>query len=373
MSTARPCGDLGLPLLPEAPPSQLLFPDSSDPPGESSDADRDLSARAPITELLITRIGAGLRAEPPASCRSEPLFTPSELSAAASALLQGSALPPDAMAPTLRAYVREQLLIAVIAQDYDAAALWKSAEKRLIADDAEGKRQLESQKARIQAIEDRIFAMRQTASDVRERWAGRMVAFENDKRAKLEEMRVKHESEAKEFEKRWNDRSTLVSFNKPSVALIQLRRQQRQCAIAEDFIRAKELKLRGDELERIETIEAERKASASMNLAYRNLLKKQAQEEEHTQMNWRRQFRNLETERDAELDKIEMCARHLESQASEMRHGKPRPIILPAPAHHPRRRLPDADTPSQQEKLAVMGFAAGDCRRRKRISGRREL
>jgi hypothetical protein len=362
--------------LPDVGPSLLLV-DSSDPTDESSPCYPDFSGRPANADILITRIGGGLRSDGATSCRSEPLFTPSELSAAASALLECGAFPPDSMVPTLRAYIREQLLIAVIAQDYDTAALWKTAEQRLAMDDVEGKRQHECQRARIQAIEDRIFAMKQTASEVRERWAARMVSFENEKRAKFEEMRVKHDHEVKDFEMRWNDRNMLVAFNKPSTVLIQIRRQQRQCALVEDFIRAKELKIRGDELERVETIEAERKASAAMRLAYRNLLKKQEQEQEHTQMNWQRQFRNLETERDSEIDKIEICTRRLESQAAEMRNGKPRPTIVTTPTPRARKRFPDAENLSQQEKLAVMGFAAGAQRdtdhRRKRITCRREF
>jgi flagellar motility protein MotE (MotC chaperone) len=187
-------------------------------------------------------------------------------------------------------------------------------------------------------------------------------------------MRARHDREVADFEHHWSDRSTLLAFNKPSPQLIQIRKQQRQCALAEHFSHAKDLKRRGDDLERIETAEAEKKASASMNLAFRNLTRRQRQEEEHAQMNWTRQLRKLEADRDAEVGKVELCARQLEIKQNDLRGGKIRFVRSMAPIPRVRKRGGELENVAQQEKLAMMGFAVGEREmeiRRKRVSARR--
>jgi hypothetical protein len=129
-------------------------------------------------------------------------------------------------------------------------------------------------------------------------------------------------------------------------------------------MRAKELKRRGDELERIETAEAERRAWASMKTGLRNLKKRHEKELTHAQMNWHRQWQTLEAERDAEIEQTELVMRQLELR--RVKWMTPRIRVAPSVSrpdsgvgaassrvHKKTAMFKDAN---QQEKLALIGF-----------------
>jgi hypothetical protein len=193
-----------------------------------------------------------------------------------------------------------------------------------------------------------------------------MEEFDSQKIARLGEMKTRHQHELGDLEAHWSDPSTLLGFSKRSTELILIRKQQRMSALASEFARAKELKRRGDELERVETAEAERKATESMRAASHNLKKRQQRELAHAQMNWQRQWQTLESERDAEIQQTELCLRQLHAKRTDCIAAKVRvvPVVSkPDTGTAPTSPMVPTNTahvrcPSQQEKLAVMGFRA---------------
>jgi hypothetical protein len=238
---------------------------------------------------------------------------------------------------------------------------------------------------RVRAVEERVDAAKQTIAEVRAKWRGKLELFKGEKRAKLDELHARQKRECGEFERHWGDRATLLAFSKPSPQLLLVRKQHRQAVLAEDFTRAMEIKRHVDELERAETVDAERRAITAMNLAQRNLRRKHRQEEEHTVMNWSRQVNDMEVERDAEVEKVQMHLRQLEITRKRVRNSKARVIPAvsrpptPAPTPRVRRRVCEAETLTQKDKLRLMGFTEEEQMtgkrkwefRRRRISCRR--
>jgi hypothetical protein len=72
-----------------------------------------------------------------------------------------------------------------------------------------------------------------------------------------------------------------------------------------------------DDLERVETAKAERKATESVKAAYNNLKKRQQKKLAHVHINWKRQWQTLESERDAEIQETELCLRPLDTKRAD--------------------------------------------------------
>jgi hypothetical protein len=280
-------------------------------------------------------------------------------------LCDSGELPPDDMISALRAYLLNHVMGAVIAEEYDEAAYWKGLAKKLTSDEVEEKRQKEEQMVKLRTIEERMEVARQTLAEVTANWENKLAEFETEKRVKFGEMQTRHEQEIADFRQHWSEPTTLMAFTKPSTQLILIRKQQRLSALTDDFARAKELKRRGDDLEKHETAAAERKASASMKALHANLLRKHAQESQHTQMNWERQLTNLMTERDAEIEKVELRIRQLEMKQCEMRGGKSRITLTmsrmtagSSRASSRAKRIHEFKNGALQERLPLTGVAA---------------
>ena len=90
-------------------------------------------------------------------------------------------------------------------------------------------------------------------------------------------------------------------------------------ALSNDFAGAKELKKRGDQLEKEETRRAERKAMSSMKNAYNQLLSKQQREFEFAKQNWQRQRNLIENEREQEIHSIELTLKQLLNKLNEFK------------------------------------------------------
>jgi hypothetical protein len=355
----------------EPPKTESVEPAPAEPDHPVSSTSSDTSECRPCPEVLITRVAEPILVDSlpriessPQSTEAsqDPAFTEEVLRSAASVLRETGEIPPDEMVLAVRGYLREKVMTAIMAQDYDEAERWKELVNRLASDELEEKRQQEDQKARLRHLEERVQATKHMLAEVHVKWNEKMVSFENEKRGKFAEMQARHEQEVAGFRQHWNEPTTLMAFTKPSTQLMLIRKQQRLSALADDFARAKELKRRGDELERQETAAAERKASASMKVMYTNLLRKHAQESQHTQMNWERQFTYLISERDGEIEKVELALQQLELKKNEAKGGKPRmtpPISRMTSGSAMRsstaRKMSELKTGTSNQKLPLAG------------------
>jgi hypothetical protein len=302
-----------------------------------------------------------------------PAFTDEDLKEALDNLFQNGQFPSPELLDPLRVYVRREFMLAVMAQDYDRAEQLKGAETRLADDPSEEQRLAEEQKAREAMLSERISRTKAKLSEIQETWTAKLADFESVINDRTLEMEERHRQEIHEYEARWNDTTTLVAFNKPSSQLIQIRKQQQLSALQGDFNRARDLKRRGDQLEQLETEQAERKARASMHSGYRTMLAKQTKELEVARMNWRRQEQIMVAERDTQLKQANLCLSQLEIRKGELRTGRPRPATpglarLGNTRKHratpttprTRKKVAEFKEVTSQDKLALMGFRGND-------------
>jgi hypothetical protein len=312
-------------------------------------------------------------------------YTQEDVETALKAFREAGEYPPEELIAAVRAFLRNAVMAAIIGQDYDEAATLKGMELRLSREEVDQMKHLEDQKLRVRSIEERMTAVADKLAEIRASWSERLEAFEAEKMCKLEEMRAKQEQERKEFEAHWNNPMTLLAFSKPSAQLMLIRKQQRLSALANEFMRAKDLKRRGDELERLETAEAERRASASMRTVFQHLKNRHEKELAHAQMNWQRQWQTLEAERDAEIEQTELVLRQLELRRAECMTSRLRVVPsvcrpdsgMASTSPRTRKKLAKFKNTNQQGKLAIMGFKLGGARgkrteqpRKRRISCR---
>ena len=92
------------------------------------------------------------------------------------------------------------------------------------------------------------------------------------------EIRARHKEELKDFREFWNDPSTFHEFSKPSAHLLYIRKQEKKMALLGDFQAARDLKSKGNEQEKIETMRAQQRAKEAVEAAYQQLIKRQQTE-----------------------------------------------------------------------------------------------
>ena len=286
--------------------------------------------------------------------------------------------PPDEMVSPLKAYIKKSLANAIIDQDYDSAEYLKEAEDRLNAQKVEDVNFKAEKSKRIKTVDDRISGMKERIEEIKAKWAEKIANFDREKKEKLDEIKAKHEAELDRFEEHWNESTTMMAFSKPSPQLLQIRKLQRTSALANDFQRARELKRKGDDLEKLETQQATQKATLAMQVAYKNLKEKQSKELEFTTMNWRRQLIMMQGERDSELKQANLCLKQLQLKKDECKASKVRPLSCITPKRREPKALATPTTPrtrrqladyrfiSTQEKLTLMGFDVKDVVRGRR-------
>jgi hypothetical protein len=153
--------------------------------------------------------------------------------------------------------LRKEFKKAVTVQDYGLAEKLHSAEVALIHDPSEDVRKVEEQKSREKSISERINQTRTRITEIQEYRAAKQRKFESVTSDRTQEIEERHCPVSDDFEIHGNKRTTILAFNKASSQLMELRRQQQICRIHNDFHRSRDRKKRADELETLETTEAE--------------------------------------------------------------------------------------------------------------------
>jgi hypothetical protein len=296
------------------------------------------SARQPVVPILALP----LRQAAPASAR---VLSPVEadLQRGVAEFCATGRRPASEVLPAIVAWLRGEVLTAITNRDYDEARRLKAVSGEL----ARGPRLDAVQTDRTvkkQFLEERVNAMQQKLTDIREQCDRKLSDAEVERSARLEEMRVRHRQELDAFEEHWREPATLYPFSKPSAHLTQMQRDLQQCA---DAAAQSDLRRRVDSLKGTETAEAERKIVAAMRTALANLRKKQQQEESHLSMYWQRTMGVMQCEQTAEIEKAELCLRQLTMRREET---KKRTAPSRAPAE------PTANVKTKKRTVACHDF-----------------
>ncbi|OHS93104.1 hypothetical protein TRFO_40589 [Tritrichomonas foetus] len=249
-------------------------------------------------------------------------FTDEELNNAIDRLLDTKKLPPKEMHKSLIVYLKKNIFKNIIDQDYDEAERLKTAQDLLLAETNIVCNDQEK-KSIVKSIEQRIESTKDKLHESKKQWKLKFDNFEIEIQNKLQELQIKHDEEIENFEKTWNSQEVLLQFNKPSAQLLEIRKLQRTKALSGDFSGAKDLKARGDRLEKEETKRAETRATNAMKAAYSKLLEKQKRELEYANQNWNHQRSIIEIEKDQEIHSIELTLKQLQIKLKESKVKSP--------------------------------------------------
>ncbi|KAK8852651.1 hypothetical protein M9Y10_017639 [Tritrichomonas musculus] len=262
----------------------------------------------------------------------EKKYSDEELKKAVDEMLEQHILPPNEMHTSIQIYLKNNIYKNIMDQDYDEAERLKKAQDILSNGTSQSETKNEH-KIIVQSIESRIETTKDKIHELKQQWTIKMQRFEEEIQSKSDELEQKQKEEVEKFEETWNSAEILLQFNKPSAQLLEIRKMQRTKALSNDFAGARELKKRGDVLEKEETRRAERKAMLSMKNAYNQLLSKQQREFEFAKQNWQRQRNLIENERDQEIHSIELTLKQLLTKLNEFKNrpksnSKSRSLIL---------------------------------------------
>lgn len=247
-----------------------------------------------------------------------PLFTDEELEAAAKEIYETKKMPQKEMIEPLLGYIKKTVFKCIIDQDYDEAEKLKEVEKFISAKSITTNTK-EEKKQVVKSIEDKLESAKSKILEIKREYKYKLENFEEEIATKSDELKQKHSEEITNFENTWDNQSVLMQYTKPSSQLIEIRRQQKNKALANDFQGARELKKRGDQLEKDETKRAQAKAVTAMQTAYNTLIRKQKREEEYAKQNWQRQRILIENERDHEINAAELKIKQLKAKLVEIR------------------------------------------------------
>ena len=104
---------------------------------------------------------------------------------------------------------------------------------------------------------------------------------------------------------------------------------QKAYAISHDFTNAKIMKMKAESLQKIETLDAQKRALAAMKNEYEQLLEKHRKEDEAGEMNWQRKLETLEMEKKAALKANENLEKQLTLKIEGPKREKRKSVILP--------------------------------------------
>ena len=136
-------------------------------------------------------------------------------------------------------------------------------------------------------------------------------------------MQEKLVQERNELENVWADPENLKMFNKPSPTLLQLRKQQKFMAMSKQFDGAKYYKNKADQLQLVESQEAQERAISVMKLHYEKMIDDQQKTVDCFNEHENRIYHYLLAEREKALVPHHMLVKQL-----EMARDRDKPLNL---------------------------------------------
>lgn len=126
----------------------------------------------------------------------------------------------------------------------------------------------ERQNSEMQDFKERKQNINNQISKKQAEWKNIFEQYKEETQVQHDELLKRHQDEEDEFASLWGNPENLAYFNKPSAKLLQLRSRQKSLAIARNFAEAKSVKAEVEQLQQIESQEAQRRAVDAMVLAH---------------------------------------------------------------------------------------------------------
>jgi hypothetical protein len=263
-------------------------------------------------------------------------YSPAELSTAYDAFKSDKTLPPFLMREQVLDFARQQSVDLMVQEDYDGA--YRNdlivGELLLAYSRESGGWAHNKQTSDLQA---RLQVAREKKGASQEKYERQLVALRAEERDRLAHLADMHVAERKDFEHTWQQRDKLARFAKPSVRLLQMRRIQKELALAHRFEDAKAIKVEADRLQARETAAAERRALEHVRAAWVLMLERQQQQMACATQFGQRRIRRVEDEATREREANINLARQLRLRLEETRHKRPEALPPGAPKAMPSK------------------------------------
>lgn len=208
------------------------------------------------------------------------------ISIAMNRLIEFGEIPPEEQRTQVIYMMKREGVSAMINEEYDKAKKIEEAQfylREFLQNDFAQKK---SEFAR-NAIETKIQTAQNELDIEKGEWDELLKSYKERQQNERLKLIEQHKEEQDKFSEKWAQQSTLIPYKKPSSQLLQLRKMQKNLALTKNFSEAKSIKQKADELQRIETIEAEKRIKQAIWIGHQTLLEKQKKEldcfDEHTQ------------------------------------------------------------------------------------------
>ncbi|EAY04420.1 hypothetical protein TVAG_417180 [Trichomonas vaginalis G3] len=276
-----------------------------------------------------------------------------DLDAALKNTIKKKTAPDISICQDLLFYAREENTKAIDAEEYDYASQIDEAIKLIVKTLNEDRAQYDNSHEK-QQIKYRLEQVQSRESQITEEYHQKLDNHKQEVERRQKALELEHQRQIEDFQALWGSPDTMQQFSKPSSHLLQLKRQQRQLALAHDFDQAKHLKSIADELEKQETEAARARAVEAMKVAYSNLLEKQEREKECLIKNGERKEQLLESEYQKELSSNEKTKKSLQTRyASSPKNPKVTIPFVEHRGHSTRRPMSSASKVQEGPRLDV--------------------
>ena len=226
-------------------------------------------------------------------------------------------IPPLYMRDAIIRHIHDLSAAAIEAEDYDLGEQLDKDLNNLIR-----AFNLELSKANSvipSELESRREEVKKQMAEVETEWEQKIKQLKSSEQKKIEELEAKQAQERLEFEARCQAPDFLQKFTKPSSRLLQLWKLQKALALQHDFEGAKEMKAKAEALQKQETIEAQKRAIASVKQNYEMLVIKQQRELDCAVANGKRKVSQMRGEMKKDLENKEKLNKQVEIKMKEWR------------------------------------------------------
>lgn len=244
-------------------------------------------------------------------------------------LLISRQIPPENVQPQVLRALKTLILNSLIEEDYDRAKQLEDLLK-YVSDNYESQANQTLRNMQAKAIENRISLAYEILNKKNAEWDDIFIMFKDDQKKRRFELDEKLANQQKMFESYWSNPNNLIMFNKPSPKLLELKKQQKILAITKNFEGAKQVKKMAEDLQIIETKEAQKRAVAAMKIQYQKLIDDQNREIDCFNEHEKRIEVFMKAERHKAIDPQIMLIRQLETIRDKDKplNKKPRKVVF---------------------------------------------
>lgn len=243
-------------------------------------------------------------------------YTENDLEMAYNAFVKKGELPPFLMRDYVIDYARVHALKAAIAENYDEAAKREKIVDSIVSAFNNDQGQFDTE-SKLSNLEHRLQFARDTKQKTLTKYLKQIEELRENESKRMDKLVKMQNQEIEDFQFNCQNPDFLIKFSKPSLKLIQLRKQQKNLALAHDFEGAKNIKGVADRLQQIETNAARERAAESIKLKYREIIEKHEKCLRCQKLNSQRKITEKESQMRCEIDAYDKLIKQLLDKIKE--------------------------------------------------------